>query len=245
MHEKSGFTEVTKRPEINPERKAAGKEEYEKRINRMVLEAILKHIQAVSYRAFRVGCSVLADNPRVKGNYEVRSDHNFKPWENAEYGWDKLCAENNATAMAIVHGAEYIPAIVVASHHKEIGEKPEDDTHSQKALHSCRNCRNLFRELIEQGIMSDETIIRFVDDGELIYEDLNDMEEFIIETGGKPLKIQWPKLKLKKEISEADAANLPFEEMTMKEFLNMPKYKNDGEPKKGKTPPPYQVVLPK
>jgi hypothetical protein len=232
---------VRERREPTAETIEKGRAEFINRVNDLTIRAIRRHLQAVSYRALRVGSSLLADNPRVAGGYETRSGHNFKPWEHKEHGWDKLCAENNAMSDAIVNGAEYIPGIVVVSHHKKIGEQPEDFTHGEKVLHSCKNCRQLFRELIWQGIMSQETIIRFVDDGSLIYEDPKDRQPFIVDNG-QPMKVAWPKLKLKKPLTEEDVVGLPFEEMKMGKFLKL--YKDDGHAVPGKSLPPYKLVFP-
>ncbi len=231
--------------EVLPEIKEKALAEYKKKKNSLIIAAIKKHIEAVSSRAIRVGSAVLAYNSRMKDGYDVRADHNFKPWKHHQQQWDKLCAENNACSMAIVNGADYISAIVVTSHHKEVGKETEDATHSDKALHSCLNCRNLYRELIEQGIMSDETVVLFVDDGPLLYEDAQDTDPFIVDTFSGPVKVNHPRLKLlKREITENDVTDLPQEEMTMKKFLNLEIYQTDPKSEPGKTPPPYYHVLP-
>ena len=194
MPDRLQFGEMPKPLEITPDVKALGRVEYEKKRNQLVWMAILKHLEAVSYRAFRVGSSVLAEDLSNPGKYITAEDHNFKPWEKRQNSWDKLCAENNVCSDVIVQGADYVHAIIVASHHKEIGKAEEDKSHTSKALHSCRNCRNLFRELIQKGIMSNETIIRFVDDGPLIYEDKDDTEEYIIDDGEKSYTINKDKI---------------------------------------------------
>ena len=234
--------EHNNRPEITSERKAKGRVEYEKKKYEMVIKAILKHIEAVSYRGLRVGASVLADNPSVKGGFQVEASHNYKPRRLRQKGWDKLCAENNALTAVILDGADYISGIVVVSHHKVIGNDPEDKNHSEHALHSCQNCRNLYRELIQQGIMSEETMICFVNDDSLVYQDEGDLEELIGGPDLAPIKVMLPKLKLKKEITEQDVVNLPYEEMKMGEFLNIPEYQGDSPPIAGETPPPYTLV---
>jgi cytidine deaminase len=232
------------RPEISSEEKAErterGRKEFQKRKNGLILKAIFKHVQAVSYRGFRVGASLVAENKTADGGYVEESEHNFKPREHKQNAWDKLCAENNICSAAIMDGAGYIPGIVVASHHRIIGKQKEDDNHSQDVLHSCMNCRNLFRDLIKQGIMDDETVIRFVNDDSLVYEDEADKEFMGTDNDGQ--EVWAPKLKLRREITEQDVADLPNEEMTMKEFLSLEKYKNDLSWEKGYTPAPYDLV---
>ena len=242
MPDRLQFGEMPKPLEITPDVKALGRVEYEKKRNQLVWMAILKHLEAVSYRAFLVGSSVLAEDLSNPGKYITAEDHNFKPWEKRQNSWDKLCAENNVCSDVIVQGADYVHAIIVASHHKEIGKAEEDKSHTSKALHSCRNCRNLFRELIQKGIMSNETIIRFVDDGPLIYEDKDDTEEYIIDDGEKSYTIQQPKIKLKKQdVTEKEINSLPFEELTMGEFLNLPTYNDEPDSDISNSIPPYEI----
>jgi len=232
-------TEHINRPEVSPERQALGREEFRKRQDELTVDAILQHVKAVSYRAFRVGSAALADLGDKYG-FEITWGHNFKPRRIRQHQWDKLCAENNTCTTAILDGAQYISGIVVASHHQEIGEDAHDKIYNNKALHSCLNCRNLFRELIRVGIMSGETIIRFVDDGSLVYEDESDKEILKGVIDDSEEIIELPKLKLRKEtITERDVANLPAEEMTMGEFLNL--YRDDRPATAGKAPPPYTL----
>jgi cytidine deaminase len=234
-------TERTKLlPEQMAERIENGRNEFENRKNALTLKAVLMHVQAVSYRGFRVGSSVVAENLMAEGGYIEEAAHNFKPREIKQNAWDKLCAENNACSTAIVDGSEYISGIVVASHHTLIGQHEGDANHSQDVLHCCMNCRNLFRDLIKQGIMSDETRIKFVNDDALVYEDLNDLELYGTDNNGKEVWV--PKIKLKKEITEQDVADLPTEEMSMKEFLSLEEYKNDLAWEQGYTPAPYDLV---
>jgi len=232
------------RPKLSPEqmteRIEKGRKEFERRKNSLILQAILKHVQAVSYRGFRVGSSLVAENSKVDGGYKEESAHNFKPIKHKQNAWDKLCAENNVCTTAILDGSEYIAGIVVASHHTVIGEQAEDANHSQAVLHSCMNCRNLFRDLVKQGIMSDETKIEFVNDDVLVYEDTNDME--LMGTNDDGEEVWVPKIKLRKEITEQDVMALPAEEMTMKEFLSLEKYQDDQPWEKGHTPAPYDLV---
>src|SRR3989344_2020378 len=213
---------LRKKPEITSEIRERGRIEYTKRLNELVLKAILKHIEGVSYRGMRVGSSVIAANADANGEFQVESAHNFKPRRLRQYGWDKLCAENNACTAAILDGGEYISGLVVVSNHQNLGTDPEDATHSEKALHSCQNCRNLYRELIGQGIMSEETMIRFVNDESLVYEDAGDPETLIPGSDTDPRTMGISKLKLKKEITESDIDALPYEEMTIGEFLHLP-----------------------
>jgi len=229
--------------EIKPEQIERGRQEYEKRKNEMVVQAILKHVKAMSYRGLRVGSSVLAENRDSKDGYQIEAAYNYKPIELAQFGWDKLCAENNACSTVIMDGAKYIPALVVASHHKEIGQEPIDKIHSKEVLHSCHNCRNLFRDLKKRGIMSDETMLLFVDDGPLVYEDKNDTEEGIVLNNGEVLVIDLPKLKLIKDITEADVTGLPREETTLGRFLERYKYDEPAKRKDQRIKPPYDFIL--
>ncbi|MDR3642267.1 MAG: hypothetical protein P4L74_01395 [Candidatus Doudnabacteria bacterium] len=88
--------QTSERPKFSPEqvvkRIERGREQFEKRKNSLILNAILKHIEAISYRGFRVGSSVIAVNSHVDGGFVEESAHNFKPREHQQNAWDKLCA---------------------------------------------------------------------------------------------------------------------------------------------------------
>ena len=223
----------------------SGRKEFYKNVGKMTLDAVLKHPEAISYRGLLVASSVIAENSYAEGGYQIESSHNMKPFEIKQYSWDKMCAENNVCTEVILDGAEYIPGIIVVSHHEKIGDNPEDKIHNGKALHCCKNCRNLFRALIEKGIMSKQTRIRFVNDESLVFEDENDIQEFKGVLQEDPEKIlRVPKLKFKEGvvINEETVSSLPYDEMTMEEFLNLPLYKNDPESEPGFTKPPFMVA---
>ncbi|HYV33727.1 MAG TPA: hypothetical protein VE973_02670 [Candidatus Limnocylindria bacterium] len=235
-----------RKSEVSPERQAEARAEYGKKRNHMVVEAVKNHIHGISYRLvpFRVGASALAINPNIEGGYQTEAGHNYTPSRQKRYGWGKFCGETNVCAGLIKDGSEYIAAIVIVSNHKEIGDDPHDKTHNEHALHSCQNCRNLYREMIKEGIMSNETIIRFVNDDSLVYLDENDTEQWTNGTDEEPRKSMVPKLKLKKEeITEQDVENLPYEETTLGEFLNREEYRNDPPSPSGNVPPPYLKAI--
>lgn len=224
---------------LSPEAKDSARQEFLRAMNEITLEAVYKHTEGVSYRGLRVGGGGLGIDKQ--GNLLKDYEHNFKPRRLRQYGWDKLCAENNVCTAILLNGGEYIAGLVVVSNHKVVGHDSEDLNHSQHALHSCLNCRNLFRELIKNGIMDFQTIVRFVNDESLVYEDNQDTETVIAGEDHEPKLAQVPKLKLKRKIGQADVENLPFEQMTMGKFLSLPEYQKDKVAKKGKAVPPYEL----
>jgi cytidine deaminase len=230
------------RREISPEQKDRAHKEFKRRRNELILKALENHIEAASYRGLGVGASLIASNPNTENGFDIEGAHNFKPRRHTQHQWDKLCAENNVMSTAILDGADYIPGIVVVSHHKILGNEVEDKNHSEKTLHCCQNCRNLFRELIEQGIMSDGTEIIFVNDESVIYEDREDVHHFKGVADDPEEETVVPKIKLKKPLTEEDVADLPYEQDTMGEFLSLKAYKNDPPSKKGYTIPPYELA---
>jgi cytidine deaminase len=221
-----------------------GKKIFQEVVPRLMISAVKRHLQGVSYWNFKVGSAVVAEMGKESKKYKTWSAHNFKPWVNPENAWDKRCAEPNCCSDAIVHGADYIPGLVVVSNNKIISEKPEDQKHQSDFLHSCKNCRQIFRELIDQGIMSDETIIRFVNDQSIVFEDQNETEPYVGNSNNPHQKIHLPKLKLYQAIKDSDIVNLPYEQMAMGSFLNLEIYKKDGNMVTGKSKPPYLLVLP-
>ncbi|MDO8626668.1 MAG: hypothetical protein Q7K39_04450 [Candidatus Magasanikbacteria bacterium] len=94
--------------------------------------------RGVSYREFKVGCSVLAWHP-TEGPI-LYDAYNFKPVKKEEKGEAKRCAERNAIRFAEQDGCVKIIAIVTASREKSVSEKYDHDV-----LHPCEECRSLFR----------------------------------------------------------------------------------------------------
>lgn len=125
---------------------------------------------AVSYRnpPFKVGCAVMAIKPGLKeGRYEVYSGYNFKPARKKETGSAKKCAERNAVDSALRDGSSLIVAIVIVSKETDAGNGNKVDS----VLHSCQECRNMFRELMETGILRGESIMCNVNDAKKPGED--------------------------------------------------------------------------
>lgn len=125
--------------------------------------------EAISYRGFKCGAALMYIKPGLKeGNYEVSSGHNFKPVQREERGRQKRCAERNAVDEAIKEGASRIVAIVSVSKETSSGDKTDK---SNGALHLCKECRNMLRELLGKGILRDDSIICSVNDAERAEKD--------------------------------------------------------------------------
>jgi hypothetical protein len=154
--------------ELTPEVIERGRLEYLRRKLDLIKGSIDFQGKGESYRGFRVGASVLADDPHLKDRYESYVTHNWKPIEHRQIGWDKLCAETSGLNIALHDKKEYIPALVTSCNRLDIG----DENKSDKVLHPCENCRNIFREMIKQNKMSPETIVLCVNNAKPGQEDL-------------------------------------------------------------------------
>lgn len=98
--------------------------------------------RGVSYRDFKVGCSVLAWHP--KDGLVIYDAHNVKPFKIKQKGADKLCAERNALNYATEEKCTKIIAIVTASREKNTGD---DSPNQHDVLHPCPDCLELFNSL--------------------------------------------------------------------------------------------------
>ncbi|MBI4262504.1 hypothetical protein HY624_03190 [Candidatus Uhrbacteria bacterium] len=115
--------------------------------------------EAVSYREFKVGCALLAEAPEGKTvDYTIHFGYNFKPVKGSE----KLCAERNAFESAIGDQSPHIIAIVTVSQETSTG----DPNQSHSVLHPCDMCRTMLMDYRERGVISGDTIICCVNDGE-------------------------------------------------------------------------------
>lgn len=224
----------------SPERIQRGREEFQKRKTSMILSAIRAHVEAISYRKFRVGACTLAeydfgpDKSRV--SYKTEATHNAKFIKHHQPRWGKLCAENNGCYISIQDGASYISALATACEKtvKEANLDPAehkiDENKSEKATHPCENCRNLFRELIRKNYMSEDTVICCVNDEPLVelYSsdeiDENDQRTFMLMADGKGGLHKIPRLKFKNgkaDINEKDIAGLSVEEIRLGDLLRL------------------------
>ena len=152
--ETSGAEQITNRT------MAEHLKEYGRYRDALVKAAQIVRDKAVSYRNFKVGCAVMSWSRGLGDNYLIRTAGNFKPAPRKEIGREKRCAERNALEAALTDAPEVIVAITTASHEltTEVGATEHD------ALHPCRDCRDLLRELMGQGVVRDETIVHSVYD---------------------------------------------------------------------------------
>jgi cytidine deaminase len=112
---------------------------------------------AISHRNCNVGCCLMAIHPQVakQGEYAIYTDHNVTPAPNLHRrGKDKRCAERNNLERAIDDGCRFIPAMVTVSNFVDTG----DPSKAHDVLHPCKDCRDLLRELVSQGILSRESM---------------------------------------------------------------------------------------
>ena len=120
--------------------------------------------QAISYRDFKVGCSVLIWDAN-KREYRKDKAGNYKPKkDDSERGERKRCAERNVIRRAVNGSGDLIVALVIVSSETftEFGQ-PE-----RAVLHSCKDCRCLMRELVAQGVLHSQSIVLSVNDRYLV-----------------------------------------------------------------------------
>ncbi len=126
----------------------------------ILLAAMARDHGAFSWRDFLVGCAVCSvvdtgdavgsDKDRIRINFDGNSKKAPGP-KNPET--DK-CAERKAIEKALRQNPKFIAAIFTVS--KETGvDSSEIARHD--VLHPCAECRELFRRLLQEGIMSPAT----------------------------------------------------------------------------------------
>lgn len=139
------------------------KQEFEHELP-MYLKMAIHHAErgAQSYRHFNVGCVVLArnesDDPAVRavGNFLVPVGANIKERPGQQVGEDKLCAERTALNQTIVEGSTPVVGLVIASNELQPDEMSGV---CSPTLHPCEECRKMFKQLMEIGMLRPDTQI--------------------------------------------------------------------------------------
>lgn len=135
--------------------------DYELKRDELIDAAAKDRDQAVSYRNFKVGASVLSRNPGQKtGEYSIYSGHNYKPKEEFQEGVAKRCGEKQALEKALANLTEQVVAIVSVSDRISTG----DSTRAHDALHPCSECRKMIRQMLKEGLISEQGIVCNVND---------------------------------------------------------------------------------
>ena len=130
----------------------------------LITAAAFDRDNAVSYRDFKVGAAILSKEPNQgAGEYTIYSGHNYKPEPAEQEGVAKRCAEKMALEQALANHTNFIPAIVSVSDRISTG----NDSHAHDALHPCNECREMIRQLKQQGLMSGQSIICNINDSRL------------------------------------------------------------------------------
>lgn len=132
-------------------------QEFRAALPRLIQEAQQARDNAVNYRGFLVGCSVLAYNEST-GTYKSYAGGNQRPekWPKPS-GKEKRCAERMAIEAAEAEGATAIVGIVTASTETDTG----DNTHGHDVLYPCEDCQQLINET---AIIDDQTTFHGVHD---------------------------------------------------------------------------------
>ena len=142
-------------------------------INDLIMAAKINRDNAFSYREFKVGCAVAGIGS--DGEYVVYQGYNFKPQPGHVEGGEKRCAERNVLDEA-QSDTKAVFAIVTVSKEIDTG----DPTKAHDALHPCRDCRTMFRELLKSGFLKEDTIILNANDsGEKIITEKRTLKELL------------------------------------------------------------------
>lgn len=122
--------------------------------------------RGVSWRPkpFKIGCSLLA----VSGNPDLAEPQlytsaNYKP-QGGEWDWpERRCGEMSTVYQALKDQCKFIPAIVTVTNERSTGES---GTENHDIVHPCVKCREMFKDLMQTGVISPKTRIYNVrDDG--------------------------------------------------------------------------------
>lgn len=149
---------------ITPEIWEAAINYYHQHRKELIQAASFARENAVSYRGFKVGACVLGYNPKLPaGEYLVYQAYNHTPAPNLNRkGKDKRCAERNALEVAVDDGCSTIPAMATVSKFVDTG----DPSKAHDCLHPCKDCRDLFRELLQKGVLKRESMFCSANDSE-------------------------------------------------------------------------------
>lgn len=156
---------------VTPEQWKEALRFYHEHKNDLIQAAIFNRRNAVSHRPkpFKVGCAASGIGPGMKnGEYVVWQGYNFKPHTGHVKGEDKRCAERN-----VLEGAQSdvktVFAIATVSKETSTG----DPTKGHDVLHPCKDCRMMYRDLLKQGFLREDTMILNANDSreEIITEE--------------------------------------------------------------------------
>jgi|SRR3989344_438378 len=157
-------------PEVQKDAEWAGHiQHYYEQKPGMVVAAALSRNVGVSHRKppFLVGCSMMAYGSETgAGEYHLEFGWNETRLPAEQRGErksiEKRCAERQAMEKIFEHKAPTVVAIVTVSKETHTG----DPMKSHDALHPCRECRDMYRELLAKGIVRSGTIICSVNNAE-------------------------------------------------------------------------------
>lgn len=157
--------------EVTPERWQKAVEHYKIHKLDMVKAAVFSKRNAVSHRnpPFKVGSSAMGIEPnQPDGEYAVYQGYNFTPTPGARKGAEKRCAERNVLDVA-KNRAKVVVALLTVSKEIHTG----DATKSHGVLHPCKECRMMLRNLLQQGLLREDSIMCHANDSspKIVFEE--------------------------------------------------------------------------
>lgn len=140
---------------ITPEKWEGGLKFASAHIGPLITAAAFNRDNAISYREFKVGCAVVGIRPQMPNEeYVVWQGYNFKPQPGYQEGKDERCAERNVLDAAQSE-LKVICALATFSKESSTG----DPTKAHDVLHPCKDCRAMFRQLLQIGFLREDTLI--------------------------------------------------------------------------------------
>ena len=129
-----------------------------------IAKAMTERDRGISHRTppFRVGCSAMAVGPHHQhGTYAMYWDHNETPVPAQRIAENKRCAERKTVERVLINECDVIIVLITVSREKSTGDEDEHDV-----LHPCRECRDMFRELLSYGILRPNSLLVNVNDAD-------------------------------------------------------------------------------
>ena|GEM_PF-2370914 len=131
---------------------------YHEHRSELIADAAEQLKNAVSHRSppFQVGSVAVSIGPDLEMNPEYKKwkGYNLKLKPGEVKGAQKKCAERNALEEAEFY-SKAVFALVTVSKESTTG----DSAKGQGVLHPCMDCRVMFRDLLKQGFLKEDTII--------------------------------------------------------------------------------------
>ncbi|MEK7582908.1 MAG: hypothetical protein AAB483_00670 [Patescibacteria group bacterium] len=153
---------INQRPPISKEEMDRHLQQYREHRVELIFAAMRSRDKLTeSHRDFYVGCALMTSDPsRAEDPYPIYLGGNHTPEPAERKGWQKPCAERRTVKAALDQHTGLIIAFVTVSEKTSTGD--EEGKHD--ALHPCKECRKMFRELLAKNLLRPDSIVCNVND---------------------------------------------------------------------------------